>query len=286
MKVDSIWRYPVKSCGGNELESAAMDSYGLTGDRHFGIATAAGKLLTQKTVAKLNLMKASLTEDHLHLSFPGMPDFAMSLAEAGSPITMDVYGPVPAESVGGEVSKWLSSALDRPLILARSTLPFERPMPAFAAHLFLDLQYRFADASPLHLISQSSLDDLSRRIGEEMSISRFRPNIVVDGGEPYDEDCWTEIRIGEIKLEMMDLTERCGVPLVKPYTSKRGIEPLRTLRAYRTRPEHLTNGIVFGTFLKPVTSGTIRRGDRVEILRVKEKPVLSQASLVSSSASI
>ena len=68
------------------------------------------------------------------------------------------------------------------------------------------------------------------RIGvSPLDMRRFRPNLVVDGTEPFAEDGWQRVRIGEIVLRRTELGDRCAVTLVDPDTLERGPEPIRTL---------------------------------------------------------
>ena len=96
-------------------------------------------------------------------------------------------------------------------------------------------------------------------------MTRFRPNIVIEGSKPYGEDGWKSLRIGDVTLDYKGPCERCGVTLVAPGTERRGIEPLLTLRSYRLLPQPLAGGIAFGGFFKPRSHGRIRVGDRVEV---------------------
>ena len=47
------------------------------------------------------------------------------------------------------------------------------------------------------LCAEESMEDLNSRMEKPLSIIRFRPNIVVKGGKPFDEDSWAEINIGD-----------------------------------------------------------------------------------------
>src|SRR5262249_14591946 len=69
----------------------------------------------------------------------------------------------------------------------------------------------FADGYPLLVISQRSLDDLNTRLAEPVPMNRFRPNVVVEGSEPYAEDGWDRIVLGGIPLEGAKLCVRCVI---------------------------------------------------------------------------
>ncbi|RWS12068.1 hypothetical protein B4U79_04347 [Dinothrombium tinctorium] len=84
------------------------------------------------------------------------------------------------------------------------------------------------------LINHNSIRDLNKRLPERESVSyvNFRPNIVVEG-EPYAEDEWGMLRIGELQLKKLKECERCVVTTIKPESGVTASEPLKTLKKYR-----------------------------------------------------
>jgi hypothetical protein len=97
-------------------------------------------------------------------------------------------------------------------------------------------------------------------------MAHFRPNLVIAGCEPFEEDTWTEIQIGAVRLSLVKRCARCIFTTVDPVT---GIpqpegEPLRTLRTYR-RAE---NGkIMFGQNALPRSMGTVCTNDPIAVLK-------------------
>jgi uncharacterized protein YcbX len=88
---------------------------------------------------------------------------------------------------------------------------------------------------------------------------RFRPNLVVTGGEPYAEDGLAKLRIGELSFRGVKRCERCVVTTIDPETGEQGKEPLQTLSQYR-----LEDGAVWlGMNLIHDVTGTLRVGDEV-----------------------
>lgn len=271
MEITQIWRYPVKSCGGMSLQTASIDDYGIVDDRLFVIAQTDGRRLTQRTIPKLNLISATLETDKLRLSAPGTADLVVERQQVDAAVSVELYdGPAPGLCMGAEAMEWLSDFLRKPCRLVQSRELFKRNMPAVAAHLFLDEQRRYPDCAPLLLTSQASLDEFNGRLATPIEMSRFRPNLVIDGLQPYAEDTLRRIRIGGVVLDYMGPCERCGITLIAPGTDRRDVEPLKTLRAYRFRPERLESGLIFGAYFQPRCVGEIRRGARVEIERVGE----------------
>ena len=107
---------------------------------------------------------------------------------------------------------------------------------------------RFADGYPLLVIGRASLDHLNERLaakGERaLPMNRFRPNIVLDGLAPHDEDHLASIEIDGVVLKPVKPCTRCEVTTTDQETGRRGAEPLVTLSSYR-RDDRLA-GIAFG----------------------------------------
>ena len=124
-------------------------------------------------------------------------------------------------------------------------------------------QVAFSDGFPLLLISESSLFDLNSRVSEEITMKRFRPNLVVKNTDPYQEDNWESIKIGDCELQIAKPCSRCVLTTVDPETGKfSGREPLKTLAKYRK----FNGEVVFGQNLIPRSSGKLEIGMKVEVL--------------------
>jgi hypothetical protein len=121
----------------------------------------------------------------------------------------------------------------------------------------------FADAFPLLLISEESLQDLNRRLERPVSMNRFRPNLVVSGCRPYEEDEWQEIRIGSVALRIAKPCARCTVPTVDQTTGIQEKEPIRTLKTYRMKD----GKVLFGQNVIHLSQGTLSVGDEIVVTR-------------------
>lgn len=98
----------------------------------------------------------------------------------------------------------------------------------------------FADAYPIHLLNLSSVRDVASRCAAlpQLSIRRFRPNIVIQGPGAFEEDRWKRIRLSRggdgVEVHTVCRTVRCRLPNVDPDTGIRHpSEPDRTLKSYR-----------------------------------------------------
>lgn len=122
--------------------------------------------------------------------------------------------------------------------------------------------HSFSDvaAKCLHVISLASLRELERVVGRPVNPLRFRPNIVIDGVEPWSEFQWKDrpLKIGAAKLEFIKRTERCAATDVDPDSGKRDMAiPAALQRAFGHAD--------FGVYARVVSGGVITVGDPVEI---------------------
>jgi hypothetical protein len=93
-------------------------------------------------------------------------------------------------------------------------------------------------------------------------MDRFRPNLVVRGGNPFDEDLWSKIQIGEVELAIVKPCARCVVTTIDKQTLQTSHEPLKTLSKFRKRP----GGVMFGQNAIPLNEGLLASGTPIQIL--------------------
>ena len=92
---------------------------------------------------------------------------------------------------------------------------------------------------------------------------RFRPSLVIeDVPEPFAEDHWRRVRVGEVTFRSVRGCDRCVLPTIDPETLEGGKEPTRTLAKYRRRD----GKVWFAVNLIPDTTGTVHAGDPVTVL--------------------
>jgi uncharacterized protein YcbX len=163
---------------------------------------------------------------------------------------------------GDLAAQWLGQLLGRSCRLVQVSEPRARQVDKVYAEL--GDKVAFADGFPLLLIGQSSLDDLSMRVGRPLPMLRFRPNLVVSGSEPYAEDSWKRIRIGELEFRVVKGCSRCIMTTLDPQTGERSAdrEPLATLKTYREREGE----VYFGQNLIACGEGQLRLDMPVQVL--------------------
>ncbi len=262
IRVDGLFVYPVKSCGGVEVESARVTATGFEWDRRWMVVGADGSFLSQREHPRLALVRVRLREDRLVLSAPHLADFPVPLAGTSDvPARVTVWqDDCDAFDEGIAAAEWFTDHLGVEARLVRLADDDARPLGTSAAQP--GDRVSFADAYPFLLLSQGSLKRLNNRLNLPVPMDRFRPNIVIDGCKPHAEDGWGAVRIGEVDFAVAKPCVRCVVPTTNQQTGERGREPLKTLATYRLQDGQ----ILFGQNMIHRGSGTVRVGDRIVIL--------------------
>lgn len=262
--VSALYVYPLKSAGGVALDAVELDDRGPRADRRWMVVDDQGRFLSQRRVATLALVAPSLTSEGLMLMAPGMPALAVRQPEdtpAAPAIEGRVYGGSCRVLIASPAANaWLTRFLGVSARLVFQPDSTVLPMSSdYAGAITAPRRIALTDGSPLLLIGQASLDDLNRRLETPVPMNRFRPNVVVQGTAPYEEDGWASIHIGDVQFEVSMACSRCAATTVDQATGQKGLEPLRTLSTYRKAE----SGVNFGQNLSHHGPGVIRLGDRV-----------------------
>lgn len=266
--VTELWVYPIKSGRGVRVESAVAEAKGFRGDRRWMVVDERGVFLSQRTHARMALISALPQGDVMSIAGPGGGSIEVPVDPAGELCRVTIWDDaVDARDVGDVPARWLSAFLGVPVRLVfmpeQSLRPLRREITGRGD------QASFADAYPYLLIGQNSLHSLNTHLADPVPMDRFRPNIVVGGCGPYEEDTWRRIRIGGILFYVVKPCTRCVVTTVDQGRGLRGgDEPLATLwRIRRT-----DNGVIFGQNCVAGGEGEIRVGDRVEVIETGPPP--------------
>ena len=268
-RLTSIHRYPVKSCRGEALEEATVEPWGLVGDRRWMLVDEDGEAITAREVNQMLLVVPELTPTGLRVTAPDLPQCEVATPKSESRVPVSIFdSPLTATPVDAETDAWFSKALGREARLVYLDDPQRRPTdPDFSEP---DDRVNFADGFPLLLATEESLaalnDDLlsaSDVEREPLPMTRFRPNLVVTGFEPWAEDDWRRIRVGDAVFRVVKGCARCVITTIDPTTAEREKEPIRSLARIR----RWDGATWFAVNLIPDTPGaTIRVGDTLEVL--------------------
>jgi uncharacterized protein YcbX len=256
--------YPVKGCAGVALADALLGKAGLPYDRGFMVTDGNGVFRSQRTDPRLAVIRpvVEAAGERLTLRAPGAAVLSFRVDRTSARVDVEMFRTAyRAVDQGAPAAAWLSDVLGAPSRLVAVPPEHDRVTDGLTRGTS-----GFADSGAVHVLSRSSLDELNRRIsargGQPLGMSRFRPNIVVDGwDEPHTEDRAYGLTVGDAELAYAKLAIRCSVTLVdQPTGTRAGPEPLRTLAAYRRAAE---GGVAFGTKYSVVRPGKLAVGDDV-----------------------
>jgi uncharacterized protein len=263
--VVSLWRYPVKSMMGEELNASEVTDRGLLGDRSLAlIDTETGKVVSAKNPKKWSTMfdfRAAFREPPQQGET--LPAVRVTLPDGGS-VTSD----------DARFAELMSTGLGRPVTLATaasSEPSLEEYWPDMAE---LDYQETvtdetmpagtFFDLATIHVLTTATINQLRELYPEgRFEVRRFRPNIVVrsdDSETGFVESNWVgqELRVGDdVVLEITDHCPRCVMT-----TLPQGDLP-KDSGILRTAARH--NDVHVGVYGEVRRAGRVQRGDPVTL---------------------
>ena len=233
LRLTRIHVYPIKAAAGISAATWQVDAFGLCHDRRWMVVDSRGLLVSQRTHPRLALVRPTVHEDGLTLEAPGVPALVLSLRPAGSVVVKATVWDDTCDAMwlGQGPARWFTEVLGSPCELVY--MPDATVRPADPAYAPTGTRVSFADAFPFLLISEGSLSDLNSKLPRPLPMNRFRPNLVIAGGEPYVEDTLQEFAISGIAFRSVKPCDRCLVTTTDQETTERGVEPLRTLATYR-----------------------------------------------------
>jgi uncharacterized protein len=261
-----LYTYPVKSCRGIRTDAARMGETGLTDDRHWMLVRPNGRFVTQRELPRMALIGTSLDDGALMLDAPGRPRLRVARDACAATLDVTVWKfDGRGIDCGDEAARWVSEFLETPLRLVRFDAAMPRACdPAWTRGTRAVTE--FADGYPMLVISQASLAGLNARLPRALPMERFRPNLVIEGVEAFDEDRIHELRADGIAIRMVKPCTRCAITTTDQQRGERdGVEPLETLKSFRFDRE--LRGVTFGQNAIPIdgVGRELRIGQEVDI---------------------
>jgi uncharacterized protein YcbX len=268
LQVSGIYIYPIKSLGALSLQSSNVEVLGLENDRRFMLVDSNGKFISQRTMPGLIRFNLSFNQNggieildkvsHLRKNLSFNPSI-------GSKIKVKIWDDeVEANEVLEDFGEFFSDLLEIPVRLVK----LAEDSPRIITDKYqteISNQSSFADSLPILLCTEASIGDLSEKVGA-FNFMRFRPNIVVSNQNPFEEDTWKEIQIGQVRLFGAKPCARCNLINVNPKTGTVSTEILKGLSTYR----NFGNKVYFGQQFVPISLGRIQLGDIIQIVEKKD----------------
>jgi len=278
--VSQLWRYPVKSMGGERLRAAGLTWRGIPGDRGWAVYDETGRGVTNaKRLASLRACRVRYrSEPVAGAASPTveitLPDGARVLSDSadaagqvstlvGRPVSLRALGPAGTDAAPRLTLEGESPEYVRELM---GVLPDE-PMPDLSEFppekLRLLRQGNFFDAMPIHLLTRTTLETLARAAPESTwDERRFRPNLFVaaDDRDGYPEQRWIgrHLRVGTAVLEIVTGCPRCVVVTQAVDELPQDHRVMRTL----VRENRHTAGV----YARVVAEGNVCEADEVALL--------------------
>lgn len=240
-----LYVHPIKSCRGIALQRAQVVGTGLAHDREWMLVDAAGRFITQREQPRLTQVATALDAALLRVTIAGHGRIQVPLDHDGEVRQVEVWrSRAPAFDAGAEAAAFFSGWLGMPARLVR----FDPAQRRYANREWtggIAAPNLFSDGYPLLVLSEASRLDLSMRVGRDLPVERFRPNLLLDNVPAYAEDAAATVQVGGVTLRLGKPCTRCVITTLDPDTGESGgDEPLRTLRTYRY--DAGLRGVTFG----------------------------------------
>lgn len=233
-QIKSIFRYPVKSMGGVQLDRAVLGWHGLNGDRRFAFRRMADQS-----------------------GFPWLT--ASRLPE------LILYKPTGASEVDHDLPSHVRTPDGAELALNSDELQNEISRRHGAPLQLMQLKHGIFDDATVSVINAATVREIEREAGRAVDVLRFRPNIVIESNsaEPFGEDQWVgkTLRFGSddgpaISITMRDL--RCVMINLDPETAEADANVMKT--ALRLNTNHA------GVYATVIRSGELRLDQKVYLV--------------------
>ena len=221
--VEKIHISPVKSLALVHPNSVKVSWQGVTEDRRLFLVDDRGRLLTQRHFGQLVQVQAEYRQDpeSLTLWMPG-GDVVEGPIVPGEPTVTRIFGRrVMGNAVPGQWDAALSGLCGATVKLIRAQQPGQ-----------------CYDEFPISLLSTASLENLGEHAGAEVSLDsrRFRPNFLLRGCGPHEEDDWIgeAIHIGDgLQVRVVARDPRCAITAHDPDTGETDLNTQEIIAGYR-----------------------------------------------------
>ncbi|GAA5024799.1 MOSC domain-containing protein [Terrabacter aeriphilus] len=274
VRVSALTAYPVKSMAGVDLDVAVVEEQGLRGDRRWAVVDPDGVKVTAREEHALLALRAEPMEGGgVRLLAPGSDAVDVAVPRGAASVRVGFSGQDRAHPAGPDADAWLSERVGRALRLVWQGDAVHRPIRPDMGGQDGE-RNSLSDAAPLHVTSESSLQRLrdwmvetALERGEEpaepLRHDRFRPNVVIEGAEPFAEDGWRSVLVGDVPFRVTMVCDRCVMTTVDRAELSTAKEPIRTLARHRRWDGATWFGIRLTPVLPLAADAVIRVGDAV-----------------------
>jgi len=287
--VAGLYLYPVKSARGIRVNRLEFDSKGPRHDhRRMIVDAGTGMFVAQRqdgpgiAIPEMSQIVTGIKGDQLFLNAPGMDELVLPLdgrtpdARMDYPRAVSIWEDVTAGVDQGRVAnEWCTRYLSqfrrshyRLVYMPDSVKRFSKDGLGLVGYTDAWSTLVGSAGSLRHLNEQIAVTRILREEPAEpvLDWDRFRPTIVLDSDQEYIEDQAVVMTIGDVVFAGKTRCKRCITTTTNQATSKRGVEPLRTLARIRRNPDQEAGGVVFLRNFSHGSTGTITVGDKAVLL--------------------
>lgn len=286
--IKEIWRYPVKSLGGEQVDSARIEARGFADDRCWAVRDdLSAEIVGGKKVPGLMMLTARYTDatvDHfgeaitgaVEISFPDGQSVRSDDPYAAAILSMHlgrrvslIARPLPGDKAAYKLAKPMTPSEVRYALGMKADDP-DPDFSSFSLGMLATLSSyatppgALYDVYPLHFLTTAALDSISEHYPEgDFSVRRYRPNFVIETDPELQgivENDWRgrDLRIGDALIRCNHPTIRCSMPgAAQPGLPR---DPNIPLTVMKHAGQH------FGAYGTPRNQAQIRVGDTVELL--------------------
>ncbi len=256
--ITQIFIYPIKSLGGISLTNCKVEERGLQYDRRWVLCDENNKFISQREFKQLALFKLGISVDGFTVTYLEEKPIVIPFAISGLYEKVEIWDD-SCEAIEYELgSEWFTAKLS--LTCKLFYMPDDSKRFVDTKYAFSNEITSFSDGYPILIIGQQSLNDLNGKLNSKIEISRFRPNIVFDGGKAFDEDFFSIFSINQNIFKGVKACARCHVVNIDQTSGVSNIEPLQTLAQYRNK----NSKVLFGRNAIVIESGAnIQTGDTI-----------------------
>jgi uncharacterized protein YcbX len=223
--------------------------------------------MSQRTQPRLARIETEVGADSLTLRAPNQPPITVPLQPNGDTKAAEVWKhSITALDQGDDAAKWLTEAVGMdarllrisPILDRQANAEYAAPTPAPVS---------FTDGFPILVVNLASLAELNKRMPAPVPLERFRPNIVLEGLEPFAEDHIDRLEFGNVTLRLVKPCTRCVITSTDQRTGEPSTNPLPVLRQFRF--DRKLMGVTFGenAVIAAGIGATLSVGDTCQVVR-------------------
>lgn len=258
LRVKEIYIYPIKGLKGIRKKTVQVLKEGFQNDRRWMLIDASNSFISQRSHSELALFETYIDGDTISVYYKTDHISFFTSEIMGNSMTSHVWdSEAHFYEVAPDISKWFSKNLGSDVRLVKQD-PHKNRIKRYSNREG-ETAVSLADGYPILILGTGSMELLNSKLSNEVSIDRFRANVIVETTVAHEEDKWGKINIGSSQIEIIKPCARCQVINIDQSTADSSKEVLKTLSTYRKEE----NKVYFGANAAVNKEGEISEGEMV-----------------------